>query len=267
MIGAAVLALDEHPAGARDGRRAVDEGGRRGETSERSGGRRPSGPADRLPHPDREPGGHHAPGPGGAARGRPGWPARTPAGPGCLLERYGVSAKLVSYHEHNEAERSDRAVRRMHRGETVALVSDAGMPPRLRSRASCCRAVWPPGWPWRCSRARRRAGRPGGQRASRRHWRFAGFLPRKRSVARGGILCSRDAGGLRVSRRLAASLGVLAGFDLERPVAVGRELTKLHEEVVRGSAAELAERFCRHGRPEARSCWWSVGRRYPGRGT
>ena len=45
-----------------------------------------------------------------------------------LLERYGVSAKLVSYHEHNEAGRSTELVRRMHRGETVALVSDAGMP-------------------------------------------------------------------------------------------------------------------------------------------
>ena len=45
-----------------------------------------------------------------------------------LLERYGVSAKLLSYHEHNEKGRSAELVKRMHAGETVALVSDAGMP-------------------------------------------------------------------------------------------------------------------------------------------
>ncbi len=45
-----------------------------------------------------------------------------------LLDRYGVSAKLVSYHEHNEEQRSAELVERMQAGDTVALVSDAGMP-------------------------------------------------------------------------------------------------------------------------------------------
>jgi hypothetical protein len=45
-----------------------------------------------------------------------------------LLDRYGVKAKTLSYHEHNEAARSSELVRRMQEGETVALVSDAGMP-------------------------------------------------------------------------------------------------------------------------------------------
>ena len=45
-----------------------------------------------------------------------------------LLDRYGVSAELVSYHEHNERARARELVERMHAGATVALVSDAGMP-------------------------------------------------------------------------------------------------------------------------------------------
>ena len=45
-----------------------------------------------------------------------------------LLERYGVSAKLVSYHEHNELPRATQLVERMSQGDVVALVSDAGMP-------------------------------------------------------------------------------------------------------------------------------------------
>src|ERR1700726_4101788 len=45
-----------------------------------------------------------------------------------LLDRYGVKAQLVSYHEHNERQRSTELVRRMRSGDVVALVSDAGMP-------------------------------------------------------------------------------------------------------------------------------------------
>jgi 16S rRNA (cytidine1402-2'-O)-methyltransferase len=75
-------------------------------------------------------------------------------------------------------------------------------------------------------------------------WRFAGFLPRKRGELRrvlsepGGTLVAFEAPG-----RVPATLGVLAEIDPERQVAVCRELTKVHEEVVRGSAAELAERY------------------------
>ena len=75
-------------------------------------------------------------------------------------------------------------------------------------------------------------------------WRFAGFLPRKRGELRrvlsepGGTLVAFESPG-----RVPATLGVLAEIDPEREVAVCRELTKVHEEVVRGSAAELAERY------------------------
>ena len=73
-----------------------------------------------------------------------------------LLERYGVSAKLVSYHEHNERARAAELVERMREGAVVALVSDAGMPlvsdPGL---PAACRAASPRGWPSRCCPARR----------------------------------------------------------------------------------------------------------------
>ena len=75
-------------------------------------------------------------------------------------------------------------------------------------------------------------------------WRFAGFLPRKR-----GELSTLlgEAGGTLIAfespRRVPATLTLLAELDPERLVAVCRELTKVHEEVVRGTAAELAKRF------------------------
>jgi len=79
-------------------------------------------------------------------------------------------------------------------------------------------------------------------------WRFAGFLPRKKGELRralsepGGTLVAFEAPG-----RVPATLAVLADVDPDRQVAVCRELTKVHEEVVRGTAAELAKRYA--GKP------------------
>src|SRR5207247_1164442 len=74
-------------------------------------------------------------------------------------------------------------------------------------------------------------------------WRFVGFLPRKRSALVEVFGSPETVVAFESPRRLAASLAVLAELDPERPVAVCRELTKLHEEVVRGSAQELAARW------------------------
>jgi 16S rRNA (cytidine1402-2'-O)-methyltransferase len=74
-------------------------------------------------------------------------------------------------------------------------------------------------------------------------WRFAGFLPRKRGALETVFGSPETLVAFESPRRLAASLAVLAELDPERPVAVCRELTKLHEEVVRGGAHELAERY------------------------
>ncbi|HET9720789.1 MAG TPA: 16S rRNA (cytidine(1402)-2'-O)-methyltransferase [Solirubrobacteraceae bacterium] len=161
-----------------------------------------------------------------------------------LLERYGVSATLVSYHEHNEVERSAALVRRMHRGETVALVSDAGMPlvsdpgfVLVRACVAAGLAVEVLPGPSAALAALVASALPADR------WRFAGFLPRKQSELQATLAGTDTLVAFESPRRLAASLQTLAALDPDRPVAVCRELTKLHEEVVRGTATELAARF------------------------
>jgi 16S rRNA (cytidine1402-2'-O)-methyltransferase len=162
-----------------------------------------------------------------------------------LLDRYGVSAELVSYHEHNEERRAPELVRRMREGETVALVSDAGMPLVSDPGYVLVRASVAAGLPVEVL--------PGPSAAIAAvvasalpadSWRFAGFLPRKRGDLRRVLAEARDTlVAFESPRRVPATLALLAELDPEREAAVCRELTKVHEEVVRGSAAELAERY------------------------
>jgi 16S rRNA (cytidine1402-2'-O)-methyltransferase len=162
-----------------------------------------------------------------------------------LLDRYGVSAPLVSYHEHNEERRASELVERMRGGAVVALVSDAGMPlisdpgyVLVRACAAAGLAVEVLPGPSAALAALVASALPADR------WRFVGFLPRKRGDLRELL---GEAGGTLVAfespRRLPATLALLADVDPARPAAVCRELTKVHEEVVRGSAAELAERY------------------------
>jgi 16S rRNA (cytidine1402-2'-O)-methyltransferase len=74
-------------------------------------------------------------------------------------------------------------------------------------------------------------------------WRFAGFLPRKRPELQAAFQGPETLVAFESPRRVASSLEVLAALDPDRPVAVARELTKVHEVVVRGTAAELAARY------------------------
>jgi 16S rRNA (cytidine1402-2'-O)-methyltransferase len=162
-----------------------------------------------------------------------------------LLDRYGVKAKLVSYHEHNEHARAAELVGRMREGAVVALVSDAGMPlvsdPGYVLVRGCVAAGLPvevlPG-PSAAITALVASGLPADE------WRFHGFLPRKKGELRRGL---SEPGGTLVAfespRRVPGTLALLAEIDPAREVAVCRELTKVHEEIVRGSAAELAARY------------------------
>ena len=156
-----------------------------------------------------------------------------------LLDRYGVKARLVSYHEHNEKARASELVRRMREGAVVALVSDAGMPlisdPGFLLVRACVAAGLPvevlPG-PSAAITALVASGLPADE------WHFHGFLPRKVVSQGGGTLVAFES-----PRRVPATLALLAELDPQREVAVCRELTKAHEEIVRGSAAELAGRY------------------------
>ena len=161
-----------------------------------------------------------------------------------LLDRYGVRAHLVSYHEHNESERAAELVKRMQEGAVVALVSDAGMPlvsdPGYVLVAGCVAAGLAvevlPG-PSAAIAALVASALPADR------WRFVGFLPRKRGELREVFGSPETLVAFESPRRVAASLRALVELDPERPVAVCRELTKVHEEVVRGAAAELAKRY------------------------
>jgi 16S rRNA (cytidine1402-2'-O)-methyltransferase len=163
---------------------------------------------------------------------------------GTLLKGYGVNAKLVSYHEHNEQGRAAELVKRIYHGETVALVSDAGMPlvsdpgyVLVRACVAAGIAVEVLPGPSAALAALVASALPAD------HWRFAGFLPRKDAELQKVFAAPETLVAFESPRRVAASLKVLAALDPGRPVAVCRELTKLHEEVVRGSAAELAARY------------------------
>jgi 16S rRNA (cytidine1402-2'-O)-methyltransferase len=165
-----------------------------------------------------------------------------------LLERYGVSASLVSYHEHNERARAAELVSRMQEGAVVALVSDAGMPlvsdPGYALVQGCIAAGLAvevlPG-PSAALTALVASGLPSDA------WRFAGFLPRKRGALEEVLRSPETVVAFESPRRVGASLGVLASLDAARPVAVCRELTKLHEQIVRGTASELAARYAEQG--------------------
>jgi 16S rRNA (cytidine1402-2'-O)-methyltransferase len=161
-----------------------------------------------------------------------------------LLDRYGVTGERVRYDAHFERRVAPRLVERMRRGEVVALVSDAGMPlvsdPGLVLVQACVAAGLEvevlPG-----PSAALAALVASGMEAST--WRFVGFLPRKKGALAGVFESPEVVVAFESPRRVGASLAVLAEVDPSRPVAVCRELTKVHEEVVRGTAAELAARY------------------------
>jgi 16S rRNA (cytidine1402-2'-O)-methyltransferase len=166
-----------------------------------------------------------------------------------LLERHDIRARrLVSVHRHNEARRVEELLPQLVAGERHALVSDAGLPgvndPGGRLVAAALAAgvevTVLPG-PSAVETALVASGLGGAG------YRFLGYLPRREGEL--DTLWSKArswpyaAVAFESPRRLPRSLARLAGIDPERPVAVCRELTKRFEEVVRGTAADVAARF------------------------
>jgi len=165
-----------------------------------------------------------------------------------LLDRHGIRARLLSYHEHNEAARVAELVPRLQAGERIALVTDAGMPAVSDPGARLVRAALEAGvevtvlpGPSAVETALVASGLAAGRYA------FVGFLPRKAGELEA---LWRETGAwtwpvvaFESPQRLPASLRSLASFEPEREVAVCRELTKRFEEIARGSAAEVAAHF------------------------
>jgi 16S rRNA (cytidine1402-2'-O)-methyltransferase len=165
-----------------------------------------------------------------------------------LLQRHGIEARLLSYHEHNEAQRTAELVPRLEAGERVALVSDAGLPGVSDPGARLVRAALDAGidvtvlpGPSAVETALVASGLVAEQ------FRFLGFLPRgeKRLVELWAELRGWPwpVVAFESPQRLPATLRSLAAAEPDRQVAVCRELTKRFEEVLRGTAREVAERF------------------------
>ncbi len=166
-----------------------------------------------------------------------------------LLARYDVHTPTTSLFAHNEAEKTAYVLGLLEAGCDVALVTDAGLPgvsdPGLRLVAAAAGAGLPltvlpgPSAPVTAVVASGLAADQG--------FRFVGYLPRRATVLRAAWDGWRRCGGLVVAfetgPRLARSLAALADLAPGAKGAVCRELTKLHEEVVRGTLAELAARF------------------------
>ena len=165
-----------------------------------------------------------------------------------LLERHGIKARLLSYHEHNEAQRTAELLPRLEAGERIALVSDAGLPGVSDPGARLVRAALDAGvgvtvlpGPSAVETALVASGLVAEQ------YRFLGFLPRgeKRLAALWEELRGWPwpAVAFESPQRLPATLRSLAAADPGREVAVCRELTKRFEEIMRGTAEELVERL------------------------
>jgi 16S rRNA (cytidine1402-2'-O)-methyltransferase len=163
-----------------------------------------------------------------------------------LTERYGITALLKPYHEHNAALARPKILERLAQGASVALVSDAGTPlisdPGFKLVREVCAAGHPvialPG-PSSVLAALAVAALPTDR------FFFEGFLPPKQGARRARLaeLARIDAtlvmfeSGNRVQDTLADLAGIMAGRD----AAICREMTKLHEEVLRAPVAELAK--------------------------
>ena len=165
-----------------------------------------------------------------------------------LLQRHGIEAPLLSYHEHNEMSRTVELLPRLAAGERIALVSDAGMPGVSDPGGRIVRAALEAGvevtvlpGPSAVETALVASGLVG------ERYQFVGFLPRG-AKAQSELWEELRAWQWPVvafesPQRLPATLRSLAAADAGRSVAVCRELTKRFEEIARGTAAELAERF------------------------
>jgi len=171
-----------------------------------------------------------------------------------LLSAVGVAAggpdgdRLLSLHGHNEEGRRDRVATAVAGGATVAVVSDAGTPGisdpgawlAAQLAAAGERVSTVPG-PSSVVGALVVSGLPADR------FCVEGFLPRKGSERRRRIAAlmadERTSVVLEAPGRVAGTLGELSAADPDRPVAVVRELTKLHEEVWRGTLGEAAEAF------------------------
>ncbi len=167
---------------------------------------------------------------------------------GKLLVHYAITTPMISYHEHNERQRESELLGRLSSG-SVALVSDAGTPALsdpgyllVRSALNHGHLVVPIPGPSAAIASLVASGLP------TEAFLFLGFLPRKAGERR-KLLQGLSAQGVTMvffesPHRLATTLtDMQTSFGSDRQIAVCRELTKLHEQIHRGSLAEIRAEF------------------------
>jgi 16S rRNA (cytidine1402-2'-O)-methyltransferase len=166
-----------------------------------------------------------------------------------LLNHYAISIRTTSYHEHNEQARSAELVKQMEDGASVALVTDAGMPgisdPGYRLITLAIRhgiPVVPVPGASAFLAALVASGLPTDS------FRFNGFLPAKRGERRNVLEQIKSSPRTQIfyeapHRIVEALTDVVEILGSTRPVVVAREVTKLHEEFLRGGAAEVLEKL------------------------
>lgn len=164
-----------------------------------------------------------------------------------LLQHYGISNKVVSLHQHNEDTVSAGLLERLRQGQSVALVSDAGTPllsdpgmPLVRMVKDAGLEVSPVPGPCALIAALSAAGLP----VTR--FSFEGFLPRTSSARQAffheKLMCPTTWVFYESSHRILASLKDMAEvLPLDRQIVIARELTKLHETIVKASLGEVLE--------------------------
>ena len=165
---------------------------------------------------------------------------------GGLLDKLRIrpAPRLVSNHEGNETARATELAQRIERGDAVTLVSDAGMPgisdPGYKLIRRCIERSLEitvlPG-PSVVPVALGASGLPTDR------WRFEGFLPRRAGEMERVLRSTETVVAFESPRRIGESLAALASLAPDRPAAVCRELSKIHEEVARGTLGDLARRF------------------------
>ena len=163
-----------------------------------------------------------------------------------LLEHYGITTRALSYHEHNETERTEELIERLAGGEKGALVSDAGTPlvsdPGYRLVHAAVdagiRIEALPG-PSALLAGLTVSGLPTDQ------FHFAGFLPAKQGQRRRLLESLVDEPATLIfyetPHRIVEALEDIAAVVGSRNIVVARELTKLYEEVLRGTATEIRD--------------------------
>jgi len=172
-----------------------------------------------------------------------------------LLKAHGVKTPTLAYHEHNARRVRPKLISRLQAGETVALVSDAGTPLISDPGYKLVRAAAEAGVPVTAipgASATLTALSVSGLPTDR--FLFAGFLPVRKGPRRAALAALATVPATLVlfeaPSRFAAALADMAAVLGDRPAAVARELTKLHEEVRRGGLTELAAHYAEAGAPK-----------------